>query len=161
MLDGAEQFKAEYPLMEKILLLDFDDAFSRRSELPEANIVEWCKVHSWELVAKDMIALDPVVSSLEGTVKALRRYFGSGRAGDALQDSCEVGNTFMKNPKFLKLCKTRFSEHHLKAYMNSFKRLPQLSAGLLKAKKKIEKTICTSNKSMFQLRQLFTRIRLE
>ena len=74
VLDGAEQFKVEYPPMENILLLDFDDGFSRRSELPEANIVEWCRVHSWELVAKDMIKLDPIVKSLERTVKALRRF---------------------------------------------------------------------------------------
>ena len=76
VLDGAEQFKVEYPLMEKILLQDqdYDDEFSRRSELPEANIVEWCKAHSWELVAKDMIKLDPIVKSLESTVKALRRF---------------------------------------------------------------------------------------
>ena len=136
VLDGAEQFKVEYPLMEKIMLVDYDDNYSRRSELPEANIVEWCKVHPWELVAKDMIKLDPIVSTLEKTVKALRRFFASGKAGGALEDACNDENNFVKNPKFLKLCKTRFSEHHLKAYLNSFQRLPQLSAGLLKAKRK-------------------------
>ena len=122
----------EYPLMEKILLHDFDDEFSRRSELPEANLIEWCKAHSWELVAKDMIKQDPIVKSLEGTVKALRRFFASGKGGDALEDACKD----IKNPKFVKLCKTRLSEHHLKAFMNFFQRLPQLSAGLLKAEKK-------------------------
>ena len=136
VLDGSEQFKVEYPLMEKILEIEEDDNLRKRTELPEANIVEWCKAHSWELVAKDLIKLDPMVSSLERRVKALRRYFGFGKGADFLDDACNANDAVAKNPKFLKLSKTRFSEHHLKTYRNSFLRLPQLSEGLLIAKQK-------------------------
>ena len=136
VLDGSEQFKVEFALVEKILELNVEDTLTKRIELPEANIVEWCKVHSWELVAKDLISIDPMVSALEKRVKALRRYLGFGKGADFLEDACSSETDTAKNPKFLKLCKTRFSEHHLKAYRNSFQRLPQLSSGLLNATRK-------------------------
>ena len=69
---------------------------------------------------------------------SLRRYFGFGRGADFLEDACKIADDVAKNPKFLKLCKTRFSEH-LKAYQNSFMRLPQISTGLLKAERKKRK----------------------
>ena len=114
VLDGSEQFKVEFPLMEKIL--EVEENILKRADLPEANIVEWCKAHSWELVAKDLIKLDPMVASLEKRVKALRRFFAFGKGADFLEDACSQTEAHTKNPKFLKLCKTRFSEHHLKAY---------------------------------------------
>ena len=89
--------------MEKILEIEEDDNLRKRTELPEANIVEWCKAHSWELVAKDLIKLDPMVSSLERRVKALRRYFGFGKGADFLDDACNANDAVVKNPKFLKL----------------------------------------------------------
>ena len=133
VLDGLEQFKVEFPLIEKILELDIEDNLTKRAELPEANIVEWCKVNSWDLVAKDLIALDPIVSALEKRVKTLRRYIGFGQGADFLEDACSSVEAIVKNPKFLKLCKTRFSEHHLKAYRNTLVRLPPLSSRLRRA----------------------------
>ena len=87
-------------------------------------------------MAKDLIKLDPMVASLQKRVKALSRFFNFGKGADFLEDACSQTDAHTKNPKFLKLCKTRLSEHHLKAYWNLFQMVDELSEGLLKATRK-------------------------